>query len=610
MNRTQIIQSLALPAALSFLLVSFTAGTFGLGVRLSTNLPSGQPVGTPVILTASVWGNTFPPPSFQFSYRKLGSEWKITRDFNIWNVFEWAVLEEGLYELRAVAATPAHLDIAEHSIFFLVTSRVWSSFPVVSRTKHPLVALYSNPPCLGGGVRVKFAAIGSLFSQETPVKPCVPGKSVNLYVAGMRPNTTYLITQERVIGNAVLTGLTLPFRTGVPAVEFPSTELSVEPGLETSLEDGVLLASYVLGQDPDRIFPVATDLAGNVIWYYNNLGGLAQLGATLPRPVEGGTMLVIMKDHAYEGQVLREIDLVGNVIRETHARRVSRQLLNMGEDPIGSFHHEALRLPNGHTVVLASVERLMTDVQGVGTVNVYGEMVIDLDEDFQVAWVWNAFDHLDVTRKAILESICVSQGPGCPPLFLSEEANDWLHANSIDYVPEDGSILISLRHQDWVVKVDYGNGTGEGDVVWRLGKGGDFTFISEDAADDWPWFSHQHDARFQGNELVIYDNGNTRVELGPGGNSRGQVLEIDDNLMEAYVRSYDLGSYAFALGSAEKLRNGNYHFLNGIVQGGSAIFSDSYNESIEISPDGKFQFVLSSEGGVYRSHRMKTLYQP
>lgn len=453
-----------------------------------------------------------------------------------------------------------------------------------------------------------FSAVGSMFSQETPVKPCVPGKSVNFYVAGMRPDTTYLMTQERVFGSTVIPGLTLPFRTGLPDAEFPLSEITVPASLETSLEDGILLSTYVLGPEPDTIFPIATDLAGNVVWYYDKLSGTAQIGSVLPRPVEDGTMLVIMKDQAYEGQVLREIDLAGNVVRETHARRVSRQLLAIDEDPIGSFHHEALRLPNGHTLVLASVERLMSDVQGEGTVNIYGEMVIDLDENFQVSWVWNSFDHLDVTREAILGQVCTQGGGdgGCPPLFLAEEANDWLHANSINYVPEDGSILISLRHQDWVIKVNYDDGNGDGSVIWRLGKEGDFAFISEDPNDEWPWFSHQHDARFQGDELVVYDNGNTRVELGPGGNSRGQVLLIDEEKMEAHVRSYDLGSYAFALGSSEKLRNGNYHFLNGIISSEEG----GYSESIEVSPDGQFQFMFSSEGGVYRSHRMKTLYEP
>ena len=82
-------------------------------------------------------------------------------------------------------------------------------------------------------------------------------------------------------------------------------------------------------------------------------------------------------------------------------------------------------------------------------------MVIVLDKNFQVAWVWDAFDWLDTSRLPTL-----GEGPG-----------DWLHANSIAWSPEDGDLIVSLRAQDWVIKIDYANGTGDGHVVWTVGAG-------------------------------------------------------------------------------------------------------------------------------------------
>ena len=38
--------------------------------------------------------------------------------------------------------------------------------------------------------------------------------------------------------------------------------------------------------------------------------------------------------------------------------------------------------------------------------------------------------------------------------------------------------MVSLRTQDWVIKIDYANGTGDGHVVWTLGQGGNFTIIA------------------------------------------------------------------------------------------------------------------------------------
>ena len=106
------------------------------------------------------------------------------------------------------------------------------------------------------------------------------------------------------------------------------------------------------------------------------------------------------------------MDLPSDVVREKPIfAEVSRQLIAMGHDPIGVFHHEAIRLQNGHTLVIASVERLITDVQGAGVVNVYGEMIVDLNQNLQVAWAWNAFDHLDVSRAAVLGERSPSKDP-------------------------------------------------------------------------------------------------------------------------------------------------------------------------------------------------------
>ena len=50
--------------------------------------------------------------------------------------------------------------------------------------------------------------------------------------------------------------------------------------------------------------------------------------------------------------------------------------------------------------------------------------------------------------------------------------------------------LFSLRHQSWVIKIDYQNGTGSGNVLWRLGYQGDFALAQ--GSDPSLWFSFQH----------------------------------------------------------------------------------------------------------------------
>ena len=74
--------------------------------------------------------------------------------------------------------------------------------------------------------------------------------------------------------------------------------------------------------------------------------------------------------------------------------------------------------------------------------------------------------------------------PGCATHYLAADANDWTHGNAVVETP-DGALLYSCRHQDWLIKIDYANGVGSGDVIWRLGKEGDFTY---DSTDPYPWF--------------------------------------------------------------------------------------------------------------------------
>ena len=109
--------------------------------------------------------------------------------------------------------------------------------------------------------------------------------------------------------------------------------------------------------------------------------------------------------------------------------------------------------------------------------------------------------------------------------------------------------------------------------------------------------------------LVLYDNGNTRVE-GPdgiGGNSRGQVWLLNELWKTAIlVHNFDLGEYAFALGSAQLLANGNYHFLNGFINSPDGPFG----RSLEVTPEGAISFGFRSEGATYRSFRMVDLYRP
>jgi hypothetical protein len=155
-----------------------------------------------------------------------------------------------------------------------------------------------------------------------------------------------------------------------------------------------------------------------------------------------------------------------------------------------------------------------------------------------------------------------------------------------------------MRSQDWVIKIDYADGTGDGHVIWRLGRGGDFAINSPDP---FPWFSHQHDARYINNStLVLFDDGNIRHSKHPQANSRGQELVLEEKTMVAtLVVNANLGKYVPAVGSAQMLPNGNLDFDSGFAE-----------QTIEVLPNGTKTYVLKMNmpRAQYRSYIYATLY--
>ena len=342
-------------------------------------------------------------------------------------------------------------------------------------------------------------------------------------------------------------------------------------------------------------------------WYYDITGSgltLAKAGQSL---VPGGTLLLNGVDRFTPVPERAERPAGDRPGRQPRAGDQHRGGERATGGPgrtrqVHAFHHDVQRLADGNTVALAYVERSV-DINGTPT-NYVGEMVLVLDPDFQVKWAWDAFDHLDVNRGPVLGEV-VSAGSPEPTAFVPAlPAVDWLHVNAVALSPADGNLILSVRHQDWVVKIDYRNGAGDGHVVWRLGQGGDFAL---NGAGPDAWFSHQHNAHYvDDHTLVLFDNGNTRQATDPNAHSRGQVWTLDESGMTATpVLNADLGNYSWRLGGAQRLSNGNYSFLSG-AQGQPP---SEIAQTIEVLPDGTKSYVLEGAVPEYRSYRVRTLYE-
>jgi hypothetical protein len=593
------------------------AARLGIETLEDRSLPSGTVtldpsddsplVGERVTWTATAAG-VGATPVYQFLAAPHGGAARVVRDFSPTNTFAWTPMQEGSYDIEVVVkdgypATETTSAVAVEG----VASRVAGSQAVVSPTANPLVALYSAPPTAAASVFVQFAVAGDHPAwRNTDTRPAVPGKSTNVFVAGMLPNTTYEMRDVRSDGTA---SAPVFFTTGgLPAgLTFPAFTVPQPPG-----PDGDTALDMVFHQriqaTPNTPPLIATDLAGHVTWYYDLTGAgftLTKAGQSL---VPGGTLLLNGTDpytpNPAAPNVLREIDLAGNPVRETSLAAINAQLAAIGREPVHAFHHDVQRLADGSTVALAYTERAI-DVNGTPT-NYAGEMVLVLDADFQVKWAWDAFDHLDVNRGPVLGEVTQPGSPEPTAAVPLLPAVDWLHVNAVALSPADGNLIVSIRHQDWVVKIDYRNGAGDGHVVWRLGAGGDFTLNS---ADPTAWFSHQHNAHYiDDHTLILFDNGNTRQATDPAAHSRGQVWTLDETTLTATpVLNADLGGYSFRLGSAQRLSNGNYSFLSGSL--GLVPPPLQFGQTIEVRPDGTQAYVLKFASPEYRSFRVRTLYE-
>jgi hypothetical protein len=528
---------------------------------------------------------------YRFRIGISGSDLRTVRDYSPVNTLAWTPSEhEGVYAIEVSAWNRDSGESAVESVTYEILPSVSADTPAVSPTQNPLVFLYSAPACTSGSrMHVEFQASDGIV-QRTPDKDCTPDLSMNFYLAGFRAETSYSAWHVITTGTDQSTGPVQSLTT--PKLDLPPLAgYSVLKAPQNN--DGILLQSTFTEMT------VATDLSGNIVWFYP----AAITYAT--RPEAGGFLYILIEDPTgpTSNQVVRKINLAGNVILETNAGIINEQLNAMGKREITSFHHEARDLPDGKILLLASSEQILVNMQGDGEADVIGDTILILDKNLQVTWVWDSFDFLDPHRVATLGEQCTPAAPGCSTYYLATQANDWLHGNSVQFTP-DGNLLYSARHQDWLLKIAYQNGAGDGSVLWRLGQDGDFQI---DSADLSPWFSHQHDAGFEPGDngmLLVFDNANVQHSTDAGAHSRGQLFKLDEQTRKAtLLLNFDLGSFSRALGSAQKLPNGNYHFNIGWTPNNKSI-------SVEIDPSGNVQYAIQIDTMVYRTFRMRDLYTP
>jgi arylsulfate sulfotransferase len=470
----------------------------------------------------------------------------------------------------------------------------------VSPTANVQVALYSISPATAANVSVQFG-LDTSYGLATWAQPTPRGGgAVSLFVAGMKASSLYHMRGVVHFSDGTqFMDADQTFTTGShPAGQLPTIAATTIPGLTP--QSGVELLDLVPGNPPTPASPlVVTDLSGNVLWSYNP--GLAGVVANPIKLLPNGHFLVNFSGTTLDGinSVLQEVDLSGNLIWQMTAAELNAALATATcagcNITVAGTHHDFALLPSGHLIVIASTQR------NISGTTVTGDVLIDLDQNRKPVWLWNEFDHLDVNRQPL----------GFP---------DWTHTNAVIYSADDGNLIISMRNQNWLAKVNYANGTGAGDILWKLGYQGDFALVG--GTDPTDWFYAQHGQSFVSTNttgkfsLVLFDDGNDRAF--PSGVTCGTspappcfystvpLLQIDETAKTATLTFHPTApTYSFFGGNAEVLNNGNVEYCD--TAGGPGVAGDIY----EVMQDSNAQTVwkmLITGQYAYRGQRIPSLY--
>ena len=489
----------------------------------------------------------------------------------------------------------------------------------VSKSNNPQVASYSIGVPPGGNMFVDFGPTTSYglntWTQPTPAG----GGTQTMLVAGMAAPATYHM-QATVSFCTNLTyhdadqtfNTTLALTPPATAVTTVAAGMTPQPGIEIANTNAADIYGY--------------DMAGNFVWGMSFPGGnthsvyqgikqmsnghlLVQISPESAFPVDGSVVegdLIAIFEYLLDGTVVKEL-----TIDQLNANLAASGYVDgQGNVPLlYAMHHDVTINPvTGHWIVLSNTIR--TEPETTGPTAVLGDVVLDVDpnNNFAVGWVWNSFDNLDVNRHP------------------DNTIQDWTHANAVVYSATDHNLLISMRYQNWVLKLDYNDGAGAGDIIWHFGYEGDFTLLGGTSPQDWVW--GQHEPAFTTTNttgvfgLALMDNGLDRP-LNPGyicqdgtatpcHYSRAPQFTVDETAMTATlgpVMPYD--NYSYFGGNGEILPNGDAH-ADFCVAEQDANPDDLIGTVEEYTGGDSPQFVWSLNMGgpiaLYRSHRWTSLY--
>jgi len=299
-------------------------------------------------------------------------------------------------------------------------------------------------------------------------------------------------------------------------------------------------------------------------------------------------------------------------------------------------HHDIEPLPNGNILMTAweyktreEAIRAGRDPNKIVGNNFQPDHIIEVEptgpSSGDIVWEWYAWDHLIQDYDPSQDNYGnVEEHPELIDINFGAHNIDWMHTNSIDYNEEFDQILISLRYFCEIWVIDHSTTTEEaaGHTGGNSGKGGDLlyrwgnpmAYRAGDISDK--KFFDQHDARWIDSgcpgegHITVFNNGVDRP--GTDYTSVEEIIPpVDENGNYEYTPGtaygpeeqywiYDTDFYAWYIGGAQRLPNGNTLIVNGPT-----------GEFIEVTPEKEIVWEYENPYPNYFQNNMfKFVYYP
>ncbi len=258
---------------------------------------------------------------------------------------------------------------------------------------------------------------------------------------------------------------------------------------------------------------IAVDEHGEVVWYTKPSDVLFDD----VRRISNGNIIYIDDAGHFE---IGEIDMLGNVVRRWFAS--TAEPANPGDIVVDTerFHHEIFEMQNGNFLVLSVELRNVDDYPTSDsdpnapheTAAVAADTIVEFSPvDGTIVNEWRLLDMLDPHRIAY-DSLGGFWDAEFPE--IEGGTRDWAHANAVIHDPSDDSIIVSLRHQDAVVK--FSRQTGQ--IIWILGPHDNWdlakfgSFLLNPVGDNFLFQYHQHAPEVtESGTILLFDNGNFKA---------------------------------------------------------------------------------------------------